>query len=187
MRADVFHYYPRPIESVYNAYQAAIQSTFQKEPTGTPCHTLVFGLSRSLKYNMNGGGCHVHLAPYGGGTVIGIRYTLAQALGARYKAHDKDMTAAVEQLLGVGAQEIQTTMEAVLQSKPLSSGAPTPVTRPTPAPTPQAPTTPIAQPQTPPTAPMAAAAPARARFCPHGGTPFAEGSFFCGNCGTKRP
>ena len=117
MRADICHYYSGPIEVVFNAYKAAVKEAFKSDAEGTPYHSLTFSLSYSFKYNMNGGGCHIHLMPHGDGTAVDIRYTIAQAFGAKYKAHDRDMTAAVERILGIPAQDIQINVESFMQYK----------------------------------------------------------------------
>ena len=117
MRADICHYYHQSIENVYNAYKLAIETKFSKKVSGTPYHTLVFPLYYSLKYNMNGGGCHVHLIRYEGGTAVDIRYTISQLVLARYKAHDRDLTAEVEKILGIKAQSISLSIDTFLQGK----------------------------------------------------------------------
>ena len=115
MRADICHYYPKPVEDVYQAYKTAIKNLFKNDAGGDPYCSLVFGLSFSFKYNMNGGGCHIHFMPYLDGTAINVRYTIAQAVGAKYKAHDKDMCTAVSKLLGVEAKDVQINVEEFLQ------------------------------------------------------------------------
>ena len=84
MRRDVCHFYPIHVIGVYKAYVRAIKEVFDADCSEEPYHTLTFGLKFSFKYNMNGGFCHVHLMPYRGGTAVDIRYTIVQALGAKY-------------------------------------------------------------------------------------------------------
>lgn len=170
MRRDVCHFYANDVVAVYNAYLRAIREKFKKDCKESPYHTIGFGLDFSLKYNMNGGGCNVHLMPYNGGTAVDIRYTIAQAIGARIDAHDGDLTGCVEKILGTKATAIQIDVEEFLRdenrrfAQEPTADAPAPAAE---APTPAAPTT-------------------LARFCPNCGRPFGETHRYCGKCGTKR-
>ena len=57
--------------------------------------------------------------PHNDGTAVNVRYSVVQLAGARCKKHNQDMTAAVEKLLGVSAQEIQLDVETFLSAKQL--------------------------------------------------------------------
>ncbi len=111
MKKDVFHYYEANIKSVCAAYVRTVKEKFGKNCSFEPYHTITFGLTTSLKYNMNGGACHIHFIPYKTGTAVGIRYTLVQLFGARYKAHDSDMTTFVNKILGASAKDINISMD----------------------------------------------------------------------------
>ena len=200
-----------PIEDVYDAYKTVIKNLFKSDASGDPCCSLVFGLSFSFKYNMNGGGCHIHFMPYLDGTAVNIRYTIAQAMGAKYKAHDKDMCTAVSKLLGVDAQDAQINVDEFLLYEKEGShnvaetakkeipaveeysvetdicevSAPAAVEE-------EAEEVPYSYTETPVTtyaepAPVTAQADrAYAKFCTKCGTPFADLAMFCTKCGAKR-
>ena len=114
MKRDVFHYYEADIKAVCNAYVDAVKEKFGKDCCFEPYHTITFGLPFSLKYNINGGACHIHFIPYKSGTAVGIRYTIVQLFGARYKAHDADMTEFVNNVLGTSAKEINIGMDVFM-------------------------------------------------------------------------
>ena len=178
MRADIFYYYPARVDVVYNAYKLAINNVFKKEAAGTMPNPLVFGLNFSFKYNMNGGGCHVHFIPYNNGTAVDVHYTIAQLLGARYKAHAKDLIDGVSKILSMHASEIKFDLDEFqkveesfiashntyfaksdneVSAKPFIEP---PVNKPIEAP--------------------------KAKFCSNCGTAFGETALFCSNCGAKR-
>ena len=168
MRKDICFYYPAPIQAVYAAYQAAIGNVFKESASGTPYHTIVFGLGFSFKYNMNGGGCHVHLMPYNNGTAVNIRYTIAQALGARCEAHAKDLSAGVEAILHTRSERVNIDVQVFLDSKD-KQNIPAPNTPPQIS---------YAQPQVPYTP--------TSRFCSQCGSQFVGDARFCSKCGAKR-
>ena len=204
-----------PIEDVYEAYKTSIKNLFKNDAGGDPYCSLVFGLSFSFKYNMNGGGCHIHFMPYLDGTAVNIRYTIAQAVGAKYKAHDKDMCAAVSKILGAEAEDAQINVDEFLryekeapryvedtakkdipapeehsvETDAYDVSAPEIVEK---APEPmtfsytETPADTYAEPT--PVAPPTAAQADRvyARFCTGCGTPFADLAMFCTKCGAKR-
>ena len=174
MRSDIGHFYDAPIEDVFLAYKQAIKEKFKKDADSTPYHTLVFGLNFSFKYNMNGGGCHVHFMPSGNGTSVAIRYTIAQAVGANYKAHNRDMTSAVQSILGISAQELDIDMDSFMQQKESYIASCRTQAYAEPAPIPQ--NTQINTTQ----------APQKALFCYKCGSAFNEDDVFCTRCGTKR-
>lgn len=192
MRRDLFYFYPSDIDSVYVAYQRAIRDRLGKEAEGVPVHTLVFGLNFSFKFNMNGGGCHVHFMRYRGGTAVNIRYTIAQATGARYEAHADELNLAVDNILQLKAQKVNLDaelFEASKEERPLAFGAP----KATPQPTYNPPMTfneptPMRSyaPMNNNPAPISAQSMERARFCGQCGTPFQGDANFCANCGAKR-
>ena len=165
MTADFIHYYPKPIQEVYNAYKLAIQMVFNKNATEKPFEELVFGLKFSFRYNMNGGNCTVQFTPYPRGTEVRVHYMVVQAVGARCKAHDTHMTAGVVKVLGVPAFDSYTGVEVsfAMQEQPLTNtfGA------------------------APLTNENASVSP-KAKFCSTCGAPFAESASFCSSCGAKR-
>ncbi len=115
MKRDLFHYFESDVKSIYATYAKAAKEKFGKDCSETPYHTISFGLNYSFKYNMNGGACHVHFIPYKTGTAVGVRYTIVQMFGARYEAHDSDMTKFVEQELSVKATDVNIDMEEFLK------------------------------------------------------------------------
>lgn len=117
MRRDVFHIYPARIDMVYNAYKRAAVEKFGKNPECKPYNTIVYGLNFSMKYNMNGGGLHIHLKPMQGSTAVALRFSVAQAVGARYGAYDRDMTLYVESILGVKSTPASLNINDFIQSK----------------------------------------------------------------------
>ncbi len=172
MRKDICHFYPNQPIDVYDAYLNAIKDKFNKSCEATPYHTITFGLNFSFKYNMNGGVCNVHIIPYNEGTAVDVRYTIMQAMGARYTAHNKDLTECVEKLLGTHAHELDLDIETFLQNENQVKVA---------MPTKEAITI-------PPQAPVSQSTPLQqsARFCSQCGHRFGESDRFCCNCGNKR-
>jgi len=195
MRRDLFHFYPRPVQAVYAAYQQAANERFGKNCRAEPYHTLSFGLNFSFRYNMNGGACTVHLIPYQGGTAVNVRYTIVQLAGARYGAYDREFTGYVEKLLGVPAQPLQISADVFLQPQNQAApGAAAPQPIQAPAPTPAAaerlvlPNTPNgpAQPACPPALTLEPTIPIRTiRFCDQCGSRLIPGASFCDRCGGK--
>ena len=173
MRRDVIHYYERNIADVYGAYKAAAMQKFGKNCREEPYHTLSFGLNYSFRYNMNGGACTVHFMPYNTGTAVNIRYSIAQLYGARYGAHDKEMSAFVTSVLGVPAMDLKIDPEIfLLEQNKVSAGSYTP-----PAPSYQpAPAQPAQTYQAPSASP---------KFCAKCGAKLDPGAKFCGGCGNK--
>ena len=115
MKRDIFHYFESDVKTVYSAFLKAAKEKFGKDCNAAPYHEVSFGLNFSLKYNMNGGACHIHFIPYKSGTAVGIRYTIVQLLGARYEAHDSDMLSFVEGEIGKRATSINIDMEEFLK------------------------------------------------------------------------
>lgn len=173
MRQDVFYFFPTDVATLYKAYeQAAAQPPFERECKAEPYHTLTFGLSMSLKYNMNGGACILHFMPLPQGAAVDLHFVLAQAFGARYEAYAEALTAQAAALLGLTPQRITMDAEAFLQPQHQVTAAPVAVTTdvvlPTPVPMPMA----AAPMPAPPTA-----------YCPRCGTVIAPHHRFCGGCG----
>lgn len=165
MRVDIFHYYSAPIEKVYDAYNLAIKKVFKKDSAESYLLELTFWLNFSFKYNMNGGECHVHFLSYNNGTVVDVHYVILQALGARYHAHDKDLTTEVEKILRVYATDIKIGVDEFQKQQSFfnTSNAPSLATS-------------IENNQEV----------QKAKFCIKCGTPFSEAALFCSNCGAKR-
>ena len=172
MRADICHFFNCPIEKVFGAYSIAIKNEFNSDAQIMPVHTIVFGLKYSWKYNMNGGTCHVHFMRYNGGTAVGIRYTIIQLMGARYKKHDQDLTNLVEKYLGMKAQDLYLDMNIFLNNKATAGAGASNTVAPSPAPT------------TSPNVVNHTQAPAL--FCVGCGAKFQDGDLFCRYCGKKR-
>ena len=174
MRSDLFHYYSKGIEDVYNAYASSIKTVLEKDMEGTPYSTITFGLNFSFKYNMNGGFCNLHFMKYQGGTAVGARYTVAQAFGARYKAMDQDVVKEVQRLIGSVAKDIEFEMDDFLKLKEQSQNQKEET--PNPQSTPE-----VSAPSTNSTVNME-----KARFCHQCGRAFGESDAFCANCGSRR-
>ena len=177
MRRDVMHYYERNIADVYGAYKAAAMQKFGKDCREEPYHTLSFGLNYSFRYNMNGGACTVHFMPYNTGTAVNIRYSIVQLAGARYGAHDKEMSTFVTSVLGVPAMDLKIDPEIfLLEQNKVYAGSYT-----TPAAPAYQPAPPVQQPvQTYQPAPAASP-----KFCARCGNRLSPGAKFCGGCGNK--
>ena len=116
MTRDICHYYEKDIKSVYAAYIDAIKQGLKKGCQEYPYYKICFSLGFSIKYNMNGGACTFHFIPYGNGTAVNVRYSIVQAFGAKYEAHDKNFTNLVVNILKVEAQNIQIPIEEFLNS-----------------------------------------------------------------------
>ncbi len=211
MRRDIGFYIEAPIDRVYQAYLTAASSApFERDCKKEPYHTISFGVNYSWKYNMNGGSCNIHFMPYGTGTAVNIRFSLAQAMGARYESYAENLNEQVQRLLMVSIREREYEMDdfvkpenqvtpATLQNLYAPPAAPAPVYQP-------APQAQLHQP-----APQAAPnvricgncrnpLDADARFCPYCGVPAVAptpsvcpnchapakpGAAFCAYCGTR--
>ena len=139
MRRDICLYYEKELPEVFSAYVEAINKRFGKDCNPAPYHTIQFALSFSFKYNMNGGGCTVRLMPHGRGTAVNVRYSIAQAVGARYEAHCRDLSNFVESILRVNSAGINIPVEEFMrpqnQITPNSARPAQPKPTPQPAPT----------------------------------------------------
>lgn len=163
MRRDVCYYFATDVKSLYNAYlSAAKNQQFRRDCREEPYHTITFGLNYSMKYNMNGGSCTLHFIPYQGGSAIDLRFSIAQAFGARYEAYAQELTNAACGVLGICAQSIQLNIELFTDASnrvlPQAAAA-------MPAPTPSP-----AQ---------------KSQFCTNCGSALAANDAFCSNCGTR--
>lgn len=162
MRRDIGYYYEAKIDQVYHAYlQAATNPPFERTCNYTPLHTISFGLNYSFKYNMNGGSCNLHFMPYGSGTAVNIRFSIAQAFGARYEKYAQDLCRAVQRFLPVAPCPASFNMDDFLRPEnQVTSAAPAAPKAPAPAP-----------------------APSTAAHCAGCGSPLAPNARFCSRCG----
>lgn len=161
MKRDFGFYVEATIEQVYQAYlMAAVNKPFERTCTQQPFHTISFGVNYSFKYNMNGGGCHIHFMPCGSGTAVNIRFSIAQLVGARCEKYAQDLNKAMQAFLPVVPRPATYDMDEFLK----------PENQVTPAVS-QQPATPA------PTAPAAS-------FCVNCGNPLAPNARFCAQCGT---
>ncbi len=168
MRRDVIHYYEKGIAEIFEAYRAAAMQKFGKDCRAEPYHTLSFGLNYSFRYNMTGGACTIHFMPYGKGTAVDVRYSIAQIAGARYGAHDQELSQFVTSVTGAPAQRLDIDADSFLldQNKVTAHAAPqTPV---------------YGQP-----AQTQYGQKTANRFCGKCGSRLVPGAAFCGNCGNK--
>lgn len=166
MRRDICYYYQAPIAQVYQGYlSAAGNDQFRRECREEPYHTLTFGLNFSMKYNFNGGSCVIRFIPWQGGTAVNLRFSLAQAAGARYEWYDRDLTAAASAIIGVVAQPAKVPVDYFLDpANRVAANAPQP-TAPAPAPAPKA--------------------EVAGTFCTECGRQLPDDAAFCCYCGTK--
>ena len=198
MRRDCFHYYPCPVEKVFEAYAKALSNPpFKKVPTLQKYSLITFGIGFSFKFNMNGARVFVHFMPQGQGTAIQVRFTIVQIALARYQAYDDLMTQHVEQILGIKSKPMDGSAfvggqldnmpgdgDEVPEPMPLPQGE-----TPEPMPLPQGEVPeplPLPESNQPNPAPAPAPAPQNApKFCSNCGAPLAPGAKFCSNCGAK--
>ena len=192
MRRDVIHYYEKGIAEVFEAYRAAAMQKFGKDCRAQPYHTLSFGLNYSIRYNMNGGACTVHFMPYGTGTAVDVRYSIAQIAGARYGAHDQELSQFVTSVIGVPVQKLDISADTFLieqnkvsaQTYAAPQTAQQPVYQQPQQPVYQQPQQPVyQQPQQP--VYQQTVQPQVSKFCGKCGSRLVPGAAFCGNCGNK--
>lgn len=166
MRRDICYYFAAPVPKVYQGYLAAAgNDQFRRECREEPYHTLTFGLNFSMKYNFNGGSCVIRFMPWQGGTAVNLRFSLAQAAGARYEWYDRDLTAAASAIIGVVAQPAKVPVDYFLDpANRVVANAPQPVA-PAPAPAPKA--------------------EVAGTFCTECGRQLPEDAAFCCYCGAK--
>lgn len=190
MKRDIGFFVPANLEQVYNAYlMAATHEPFERDCDQKPFHTISFGVNYSFKYNMNGGSCNIHFMPQGNGTAVNMRFSIAQAFGARYENYAKDLNKAMQKFLPVSIQETEYDMDIFLRPEnqitpEMSYGAP-------------------AAPSNTPTVYCANCgstiaednkfcskcgtpiAPPAQKTCPNCNAPIKDGDSFCGKCGTR--
>ena len=116
MRRDVMHFFNADVRTVYQAYLTAAQNPpFSRTCEQKPFYSFQFGLNFSMKYNMNGGSCTLHFIPYGSGTAVDLRFSVAQLAGARFEAYDRALADKVIDILRVPAQPLKIHVEEFLQ------------------------------------------------------------------------
>lgn len=168
MRRDIGFYIEANIEQVYNAYLKAAQNKpFERDCSTEPYHTISFGVNFSMKYNMNGGSCNIHLMPWGTGTAVDMRFSIAQLAGAHYERYAHDLNTAMQAFLPVVARPAEYNMDDFLK--------------------PENQVTPATLPKQAAPAAIPAATPAAAPtgvFCSKCGNPLAPNGRFCSQCGT---
>lgn len=177
MRRDIGFYIEANIEQVYKAYlNAAINEPFERECAEKPYHTISFGINFSFKYNMNGGSCNIHFMPSGTGTAVNMRFSIAQAVGARYEKYAEDLNEAMQAFLPVTPRPMEYDMDEFL--KPANQVTPAALRQAAaPQAYAQAPAAPAVTYAPAPQAPIAA-------FCTKCGNRLSPGSRFCDQCGT---
>ncbi len=209
MRRDLVYFYPLPINQVYDAFTQGANQKFGKSCKFDPYKTLSFALNFSFKYNMNGGSLTAHFMPYQNGTAVDLRYTIVQAVGARYKAHARDYILFINGILRAQGTLINIPVQQFLDyeartpSMPRQNFQPAqPQMPPQPAPQQQMPVQPPQQQAPAPQqqmpvqqqAPMQQQAPvqpapqqqaSRGSFCTKCGAPATPGAAFCTKCGNK--
>ena len=200
MRRDIGFYVEANIQQVYHAYLAAAKGKpFERDCKEVPYHLIAFGVNASIKYNMNGGSCNIHLMPSGTGTAVNMRFSIAQAVGARYEKYANDLNEAMRKILPVVMRQANYNMDDFMNPKnqvtpanfaqPAPQPAPQAVQIPAPQPAPQVVYTPAPQPAPAPqvvSAPAPQPAPAArpaAKFCSQCGNPLDPGDRFCAQCG----
>ena len=180
MRRDIGFYVEANIQQVYHAYLVAAKGKpFERDCKEVPYHLIAFGVNASIKYNMNGGSCNIHLMPSGTGTAVNIRFSIAQAVGARYEKYANDLNEAMRKILPVVMRQANYNMDDFMNPK--NQVTPANFAQPAPQPAPQVVYTPAPQP-----APAPQAAPAArpaAKFCSQCGNPLDPGDRFCAQCG----
>ena len=113
---------------------------------------------------MNGGAVTAHFMPYQNGTAVDLRYTIVQLVGARYKAHARDLTLYVDALLQTSGRLIQLDINQFLVYENNTPAGEIYVQQ-----------TPPRQPQVAPYAPQA--------LCQNCGNPMSPDAQFCAVCG----
>jgi hypothetical protein len=170
MRRDLVYFYPVPLKPVYDACFNAANQKFGKNCKADPFKSLQFGLDFSFKYNMNGGSVTAHFMPYQNGTAINLRYTIIQALGARYKKHAQDYMMYVDGLLNVRGALIGLDVQQFMDYEANTPSGVLPQ---------QAPPQQMPPQQVPPQQT------ANGMVCPNCGSLADPGSNFCTKCGSR--
>ena len=181
MRRDVQYLYPADTVSVYNAFlKAASNEPFGRSCSEEPHSAISFGINFSMKYNMNGGSCIIKFFPTEGGTLVNMRFIIAQALGARHEKYAEDLISYVNPILNTTPSSASFDPENLEQKVQAASSV-----RQEPAPAEDAkaeesvPTPPADFNSAAPTPPAAPA------FCSNCGNRLGIGDSFCGMCGTR--
>ncbi len=186
MRRDMGFYVEADVASVYTAYLKALSGDpFRRSCNEQPYHTLSFGLNFSMKYNMNGGSCHIHFMPHGSGTAVNIRFSIAQAAGARYGKYTEVLNNTFMKYLPIAPRPANYNMDdflrpenqVVASSASRAFVASAPVTQ-----APVATPAPASAPVTPP--PVATSPTASSLFCSNCGNKLDPNARFCTQCGT---
>ncbi len=165
MRKDIYYYFESDVASVYNAYLMAVRSKLKREPhIQAPYYAIEFGVTFSVKYNLNGGSCILGFVPYQNGTAVNIGLFIVQLCGARCGAYARDLTNEAAKYLGLSPREISVDIELFLQeSNYVRAGT-------------------VPQTQTPP-APQPTANPQNVKFCTNCGCAQQKDAKFCSSCG----
>ncbi len=117
MRRDVGFFVEAKVEDVYRAYlNAAIHPPFSRTCKEEPYKLISFGVNYSFKYNMNGGSCNIHFMPSGNGTAVNMRFSIVQAVGARYGKYASDLNDAMRKFLPVKVYPAQYNMDDFLHA-----------------------------------------------------------------------
>lgn len=179
MRRDICYFFAVDVQTLYNAYLTVAQNDkFRRSCGQEPYHTLSFGLNFSMKYNFNGGACTLRFIPCQGGSAVNMRFSIAQAAGARYEKYAKDLTDGVTALLGIAAMKSEISVETFLAPEN-KAYAPNEAAAPQTAATPQVA---AAVPQAAaPSAPVQNEA--NMKCCANCGKPVKDGDKFCSGCG----
>lgn len=183
MRRDVGFYLEADVEQVYLAYlNAATHKPFLRECKQEPFHTISFGLNYSFKYNMNGGACTLRFMPYGSGTAVNMRFSIAQGVGARYNRYAEELNRAMQAFLPVLPTPASYDVEEFLkpENQKNSGTAVQSVVKPVTS----APVSAPATPSSPVSKPASAPVSSNVKYCSKCGKPYGEGVRFCTNCGT---
>ncbi len=173
LRRDVGFYVEAPVQTVYQAYlNAATHEPFERDCKQEPFFSISFGVNFSFKYNMNGGACTLHFMPYGTGTAVNMRFSVAQLAGARYERYAEDLNRAMQAFLPVIPRPAQFNVDDFDKPENQVRTAavpqqPTPVT--------VAPPVTVQQPQT------------TFKFCTKCGNPLPMDARFCSKCGNAVP
>lgn len=173
MKKQICHFYPIDVNTVYAAYDRAAGERFGKDCVRQPYHTIRFGLNFSLKYNMNGGHVQVSFMPVQGGTAVCVEYSVAQLMGARCGAHDRDLSEYVRAILGVAPMDTPIPAGEIQNYAAYAPTASVATVQPIQPPV-----------QAPSQQPIGAPDPGAVRFCTRCGERSSGGNF-CAKCGNK--
>jgi len=175
MKRDACYYFSADVRRVYDGFLAAAQNPpFERTCSQEPYYKFQFGLNFSFKYNMNGGSLTLRFIPYNNGTAVNFRFSIAQAVGARYEKYAEDLVAHAVPRIGVMAQPCNIDVEAFLNPINQVSAFAAPA--------------PAAMPAGKTCVSCGCQLNADAKFCMHCGAPQAQQQKpFCSQCGAKLP